>query len=123
MAKLVMVVDDEESMVHLLRTILEARGYEVATATGGRQALSLVKDRRPDLVLLDLMMPEMDGWEVLHELRQDPATSSIPVIIVTVKRDELDRTVGTDLLKVEGYVNKPFVRRELVELVRRTLRE
>jgi len=123
MAKLVMVVDDEESMVHLLRTILEARGYEVATAAGGRQALALVHARRPDLVLLDLMMPEMDGWEVLHELRQDPSTADIPVIIVTVKRDELDRTVGTDLLKVAGYVNKPFVRKELVELVRRTLKE
>ena len=123
MARLVMVVDDEESMVHLLRTILEARGYEVATATGGRQALSLARARRPDLILLDLMMPEIDGWEVLHELRQDPSTADIPVIIVTVKRDELDRTVGTDLLKVAGYVNKPFVRRELVELVRRTLKE
>jgi len=123
MAKLVMVVDDEESMVHLLRTVLEARGYEVATATGGRQALALVHARRPDLMLLDLMMPEMDGWEVLHELKQDPATASIPVIIVTVKRDELDRAVGTDLLRVEGYVNKPFVRKELVELVRRTLKE
>jgi CheY-like chemotaxis protein len=123
MAKLVMVVDDEESMVHLLRTILEARGYEVATAAGGAEALTLVHDRRPDLMLLDLMMPGMDGWEVLHELRQDPSTADIPVIIITVKRDELDRTVGTDLLKVEGYVNKPFVRKELVELVRRTLGE
>ena len=121
MAKTIMVVDDEESMVHLLRTILEAQGYEVTTVMDGREVVAHLRDRRPDLIILDLMMPEMDGWEVLHEVRQDPAMASIPVIILTVKKDELDRTVGTEFLKVEGYVTKPFVRRALVELVGKTI--
>jgi len=121
MAKTIMVVDDEESMVHLLRTILEAQGYEVTTVMDGREVVAHLRDRRPDLIILDLMMPEMDGWEVLHEVRQDPGTANIPVIILTVKKDELDRTVGTEFLKVEGYVTKPFVRRALVELVGKTI--
>jgi len=121
MRKRILVVDDEESMVHLLRTILEATRYEVEAVTGGKEALALLERTRVDLILLDLMMPEMDGWEVFHELKNDERTASIPVVIITAKKDEIDRAMGTELLKVEGYISKPFVRRQLVQLVERII--
>ena len=108
-------------MVHLLTTIFESAGYNVISALSGRDALEILKENKPDLILLDIMMPEMDGWEVFREIKKDNKTSSIPIIIITAKKDEIDKVMGIELLKVDGYVTKPFVRKELVDKIARTI--
>ena len=121
MKKTILVVDDEENMVHLLTTIFESAGYNVISALSGRDALEILKDNKPDLILLDIMMPEMDGWDVFRKIKKDNKTFSIPIIIITAKKDEIDKVMGVELLKVDGYVTKPFVRKELVDKIARTI--
>ena len=117
----VLIVDDEENMVHLLRVIFESAGYKVLSALSGREALEVLSGRTPDVVLLDIMMPEMDGWEVFRRMREDPSLPDVPVVVITAKKDEIDRQMGTELLRVDGYVTKPFVRKELVRTVERII--
>jgi two-component system KDP operon response regulator KdpE len=102
--KLVLVVDDESRMVRFVRMNLELEGYQVAEASNGLEALEKVRDELPDLVVLDVMMPEMDGFETLARLRE---ISTVPVIMLTVKGDEEDRIRGLEL-GADDYVTKPF---------------
>jgi len=116
--KRVLVVDDEARMVRFVRMNLELEGYEVSEASNGIEALEKVRSELPDLVLLDVMMPEMDGFEILAELRR---FSNVPVIMLTVKGEETDRIRGLDL-GADDYVTKPFSPRELVSRIRAVLR-
>ncbi len=117
----VLIVEDEPDIRDLLAYHLGREGYEIATAATGGEALRQAARARPDLVVLDLMLPEIDGREVCRRLRQDPATVSVPVIMLTAKGDEVDRVVGLEL-GADDYVVKPFSPRELLARVRAVLR-
>jgi two-component system, OmpR family, KDP operon response regulator KdpE len=116
--KLILVVDDEPRLVTFMRMNLEIEGCRVISATNGREALERARDDMPDLVLLDIMMPGMDGFEVLRRLRE---SSTVPVIVLTAKDDEEDRVRGLEL-GADDYMGKPFSQRELVSRIRAVLR-
>jgi DNA-binding response OmpR family regulator len=116
MGKKILVVDDEADILHFLELVLAERGYEVVTAAGGQQALAEARSHAPDLVLLDIMMPQMDGWEVLRLLRVDPRTAGIPVAMVSARTDAKDRVQGLQEGAVD-YICKPFSLDELLAKV------
>jgi two-component system KDP operon response regulator KdpE len=116
--KLILVVDDEPRMVRFVRMNLELEGYQVSEAGSGMEALEKVRDDLPDLVLLDVMMPDMDGFETLEHLRE---ISTVPVIMLTVKGEEEDRIRGLEL-GADDYVTKPFSPRELASRIHAVLR-
>ncbi|MDM8001146.1 MAG: response regulator transcription factor [Dehalococcoidia bacterium] len=116
--KTVLVVDDEPRMVEFIAMNLELEGFRVVRAASGPEALEKVSKEHPDLVLLDIMMPEMDGFETLEGLRE---TSSVPVIFLTAKNEEVDRIKGLDL-GADDYITKPFSPRELASRIRAVLR-
>ncbi|HEY58901.1 MAG TPA: response regulator [Anaerolineae bacterium] len=120
-AERILCVDDEPEMVELLRLILGRRGYEIVGVYSGQEALETLKGESVDLILLDLMMPGMDGWEVVRRLRANEATASIPVIVVTAKSQNVDRVLGLHIVKVDDYITKPFTPRELLDAVQRVL--
>lgn len=115
----VLVVDDERNIVELARLYLAKDGFRVLAAPDGRRALDLVQQERPDLVVLDLMLPEVDGWEVCRRLRQ--GGNEVPIIMLTARSDDVDRIVGLEL-GADDYMTKPFNPRELVARVRAVLR-
>ncbi|HEY2917159.1 MAG TPA: response regulator transcription factor [Candidatus Limnocylindrales bacterium] len=116
--KTVLVVDDEPKIVQLARDYLEHAGFEVVTTGDGAQALQVARSRRPDLIVLDLGLPGMDGLDVTKALR---AESDVPVVILTARDDEVDKIVGLEL-GADDYLTKPFSPRELVARVRTVLR-
>jgi two-component system KDP operon response regulator KdpE len=116
--KTILVVDDESRMVEFIAMNLELEGFRVVRAANGSEALEKASKEHPDLVLLDIMMPEMDGFETLAGLRE---TSSVPVIFLTAKSEEVDRIRGLDL-GADDYIAKPFSPRELVSRIRAVLR-
>lgn len=118
MASTILVVDDEQNIVKLARLYLTRDGYHVEAAYDGAEALEKAKALRPDLIILDIMMPEMDGLAVCRELRK---TSNVPIIILTARDDDVDRIVGLEL-GADDYITKPFNPRELVARVRAVLR-
>lgn len=118
MASTILVVDDEKNIVQLARLYLNKEGYQVEAAYDGAQALEKAKSLRPALIILDIMMPEMDGLSVCKELRK---TSNVPIIILTARDDDVDRIVGLEL-GADDYVTKPFNPRELVARVKAVLR-
>src|SRR5512139_1116529 len=114
----ILVVDDEERMVRFIRMNLEHDGFQVSEAFNGKQAIQRLRDINPDLILLDVMMPDIDGFEVLETIRE---ASSVPVIMLTAKGEEDDRVRGLKL-GADDYITKPFSPRELVSRVRAVLR-
>ncbi len=116
--KLILVVDDEERMARFIRLNLEHDGFQVIEAYRGMQAVQLIRDRMPDVVILDVMMPDLDGFEVLQLIRE---TSQVPVIMLTARGEEDDRVRGLEL-GADDYVTKPFSPRELVSRVRAVIR-
>ncbi|MGI9388107.1 MAG: phosphate regulon transcriptional regulator PhoB [Methyloligellaceae bacterium] len=121
MKPLVLIVEDEAPLVTLLRYNLERAGYEVAEAFDGEEALQSVEERRPDLILLDWMLPAVSGLEVCRQLRRKTVTRSVPVIMLTARGDEADRVRGLDS-GADDYVTKPFSPTELVARVRAVIR-
>src|SRR5437867_11719257 len=120
MAK-ILVVDDVPDAVELVEFNLKSAGYEVVTAADGSEALKKARAHSPDMIVLDLMLPEVDGLEVCKILRRDSATSAIPIIMLTAKAAEIDRVLGLEL-GADDYVTKPFSPRELVLRVKSLLR-
>jgi DNA-binding response OmpR family regulator len=118
MAKSVLVVDDEEHITSLVKAYLEREGFTVRVANNGRIGFDMAKQENPDLVILDIMMPDMDGYEFLREYRK---SHSAPVIFLTAKVEEDERVVGLEL-GADDYVSKPFYPRELMARVRAVLR-
>jgi DNA-binding response OmpR family regulator len=110
-------IEDESEMIDLVRIILGRRGYIVLGANGGREGLELVRKELPDLVLLDLMMPDMDGWDVYHQIKSDELTRDIPVIVITAKAQNIDKVLGLRVAKVEDYIAKPFSPQELLDRI------
>jgi DNA-binding response OmpR family regulator len=101
--------------------ILSRRGFEVIGANGGREGLDTIRRELPDLVLLDLMMPDMDGWDVYQQMKAEEATRNIPVIVVTAKAQSIDKVLGLHIAKVDDYISKPFSPQELTESVEKVL--
>ncbi len=116
--KLILVVDDEERMARFIRLNLEHDGFQVVEANRGMQAIQIIRDRMPEVVILDVMMPDLDGFEVLQLIRE---TSQVPVIMLTAKGEEDDKIRGLEL-GADDYITKPFSPRELVSRVRAVLR-
>ncbi len=117
----VLVVDDERDLLSLLEFNLRAAGFETIVATTGEQAISLLRRRVPDLVLLDLMLPDIAGTEVCRHVKGDPRTRHVPVVMLTARGEEVDRIVGFEL-GADDYVTKPFSVRELILRVKAVLR-
>jgi len=114
-------IEDETEMIDLVRLILGRRGYTILGASGGSEGLELVRREIPDLILLDLMMPDMDGWDVYHQIKSDTATRDIPVIVITARAQNIDKVLGLRIAKVEDYIAKPFSPQELLERVEQVL--
>ena len=121
MAQKILVVDDEPDAVDLVQFNLSNSGYDVITAADGEEALKKARTYCPDLILLDVMLPEIDGLEVCKLLRRDAATSGVPIIMLTARAAEIDRILGLEL-GADDYVTKPFSPRELVLRVKNLLR-
>jgi two-component system response regulator VicR len=117
----VVCIEDEPEMIDLIRLILGRRGFELTGAMGGREGLDAIRRIRPDLVLLDLMMPDMDGWDVYQQMKADDNLKDIPVIIVTAKAQSIDKVLGLHIAKVDDYVTKPFGPQELLQSVEKVL--
>ena len=121
MASRVLIVEDERDIRDLVALHLQRDGYEVTSAGSGEEALAQVRQSPPDLVVLDLMLPAMSGLEVCRRLRQEPATATLPILMLTAKADEVDRVVGLEL-GADDYVVKPFSPKELLARVHAVLR-
>ncbi len=119
--KLVVCIEDEQEMIDLVQLILGRRGFTVEGANGGLEGLEKIQKRKPDLVLLDLMMPDMDGWEVYQRMKSDEDLREIPVIVVTAKAQSIDKVLGLHIAKVDDYITKPFGPQELLESVEKIL--
>jgi DNA-binding response OmpR family regulator len=119
--KQVVCVEDDPEMIELIRLILSRRSVQVHGAAGGEEGLKMVRDMHPDLVLLDLMMPNMDGWEVYQQMKSDESIRDIPVIIVTAKAQNIDKVLGLHIAKVDDYIAKPFSPQELMDSVEKVL--
>ncbi len=119
--KRVVCIEDEPEMIDLVRLILGRKGYDVIGANGGIEGLDAVRRERPDIILLDLMMPDMDGWEVYQQIKADPALKQIPVVVVTAKAQSIDKVLGLHIAKVDDYITKPFGPQELLESIEKIL--
>jgi DNA-binding response OmpR family regulator len=120
--KCILCVEDEPEMIDLIRLILGRRGFEVKGAAGGIEGLKMIRQNPPDLVLLDLMMPDMDGWEVYQQMKADEKTKNIPVIVVTAKAQSIDKVLGLHIAKVDDYLTKPFSPQDLMNSVDKVLK-
>jgi two-component system alkaline phosphatase synthesis response regulator PhoP len=116
----ILVVDDEVYILHILDFILGAENYDVITASNGEQALQKVRDENPDLIVLDIMMPKLDGYETCRIIKNDPKTKSIPVILLTAKGREVDQKLGKEV-GASDYITKPFSPSKLIERVQAIL--
>lgn len=117
----VVCIEDEQEMIDLVKLILNQHGFEVIGALGGATGLKTVVEVQPDLILLDLMMPGIDGWEVLQKLRAMPEAKDVPVIMVTAKAQKIDRVLGLHVARVDDYITKPFGPQQLVKSVKAVL--
>ncbi len=121
MARKILVVDDEPVLVETIDYNLKQAGYQVITAADGASALEAARRETPDLIILDIMLPEMDGLEVCRQLRRESNTATTPIMMLTAKGDEIDKVVGLEV-GADDYVTKPFGRRELLARIRALLR-
>ena len=120
-AKRILCIEDETDMIDLIRLILARQHYSFDSANGGEDGLRKIRETMPDLILLDLMMPGMDGWEVYQQIKADEKTRHIPVIVVTAKAQKIDKVLGLQIAKVDDYLAKPFSPEDLITSVQRVL--
>ena len=117
----ILVVDDDKQIVRLVRSYLEQAGYHVLTAGDGETALHAIRHDDPDLVVLDLMLPDLDGWEITRIIRSDPGLAGLPIVMLTARVEDTDKIVGLEI-GADDYIAKPFNPREVVARVRAVLR-
>ena len=117
----VVCIEDESEMIDLVSMILSREGYQVIGAPSGLQGLQIVEDTQPELVLLDLMMPDLDGWEVYQRLKSNPKTTSVPIIVLTARAQSIDKILGLHIAKVDDYITKPFSPTELLASIAKVL--
>ena len=113
----ILYIEDDPEMIDLITLILNRPGVSVKGAQSGREGLDAIAGDRPEVLLLDLMMPDMDGWEVYQQLKADPHTENIPVIIITAKAQNIDKVLGLHIAGVDDYICKPFHPHELIESI------
>ena len=119
--KKVVCIEDEQEMIELVKLILGRSEFDVTGAIGGYEGLKKIGEVKPDLVLLDLMMPEMDGWEVYQKMKASEEMRDIPVIVVTAKAQSIDRVLGLHIARVDDYITKPFGPQELLDSVNQVI--
>lgn len=119
--KTVLYIEDDSEMIDLVTLIIGRHGYDVVGAHGGREGLDLAQQNPPDLILLDLMMPDLDGWDVYKQLKAYDLTKNVPVIIITAKSQAIDRVLGLHIAKVDDYISKPFRPQELIDSIDKIL--
>jgi two-component system alkaline phosphatase synthesis response regulator PhoP len=117
----ILVVDDDKSIIKIVRAYLEQAGYSVLTAYNGTSAMHTLRSEKPDLLILDLMLPDSDGWDITNNIRNDKRLATIPIIMLTARVEDSDKIVGLEL-GADDYVTKPFNPREIVARVRALLR-
>jgi len=117
----ILCVEDEDGMLDLLRLILESAGYTFIGAKDGREGLDAMRSEQPDLILLDLMLPQVGGAEVLLQKKQDPAIQHIPVIAVTAMSSAFDQIMWKHRTEIQDYITKPFMRKQLLSSIERVL--
>ena len=120
MAK-IMIVDDESAITDAVAIRLEANGYEVIKSCSGQECLQRLREESVVLILLDIMMPEMDGWEVLDKLKEDDKNRSIPVIVLSAKDQPIDKHLGLSIYGVKDYISKPFDKDNLIERIQKVI--
>ncbi|HMD13207.1 MAG TPA: response regulator transcription factor, partial [Bacteroidota bacterium] len=120
-SKTILVVDDEQDIIDLIKYNLQKEGYQVLAARNGKQALEQAR-HQPHVILLDVMMPELDGWEVLKELKKHPKTASIPVVFLTAKGTDIDEVLGLEL-GADDYIIKPISIPKLIARIKNVLRK
>lgn len=113
----IMVVDDEEKIRFIVRKMLENDGHEVLEAEGGKECIEIIKNEKPDLVLMDVMMPEMDGWEAAKEIKKDSANKEIIISMLTIKSEDEDKITSLDEAYADWHIAKPIKRKKLLETV------
>ena len=116
----ILIVEDEESLLKLESILLTSKGYDVRGVSNGREALDAIAEEKPDLVLLDIMLPEIDGFEVCQRIKDDPATKEIPVIMLTAKKSREDMARG-EKVGADWYITKPFKSVMVIETIQRFL--
>lgn len=117
----VVYVEDDPEMINLITMILSKRGYQIIGANGGREGIEMILKEIPDLILLDLMMPDVDGWNLYQQVKSNPTTSQIPVIVITAKSQPIDRVLGLHIAKVDDYICKPFHPKDLVQSIEKVM--
>ena len=122
MAKRILVVDDEADVVSLLRLTLKGQGYDIITASNGQEGLEKARTEKPDLILLDVMLPKLDGYKVARMLRFDERYSKIPIIMITAKIQEKDKETGLEM-GADAYITKPFDMTTLLSKIDQTLKD
>ncbi len=120
MAKLILIVEDEPKNLKLVRDLLQHSGYTTIEATDGEQGVELANSQKPDLILMDIMMPVMDGYTACHTIKTDKATKAIPVVMLTAMDYELNKALGKDV-GADEYITKPVNRQELLDVISRFL--
>ena len=115
--KKILYIEDEPEMIDLVRLILNRGGYSVVGAETGQEGITIAQQVQPDLILLDLIMPDMDGWAVCRQLQSDERTIAIPIIVITGRPHRLDDVLDIHIAKVDGYLTKPFTPNELLDKV------
>ena len=117
MPKKIVYIEDDLEMTYLIKMILERKGYEIISTNDGMEGFEVIEREKPDLVLLDLMMPNIDGWDIYHQLKSNENTNQIPVIIISAKAQPIDKVLGIQIAKVNNYISKPFKPQELLESI------
>ena len=114
----ILYIEDEADLVELVTLLLERSGkYKVFSANKGDEGVSIAIEKKPDIILLDLMMPNIDGWEVFRQIRESEETKNIPIVIVTAKSQDIDKVLGLEVAGADGYIVKPFDPNELFALI------
>lgn len=120
--KRILCIEDDIDMLELFRVLLTRHGFSVTGVTSGKDGLDMIRQEKPDLVILDIMMPVMDGWQVYQQMKENETTRDIPTIVVTAKSQLIEKVLGLEIAKVDDYICKPFSPQELLDSISKVLK-
>ncbi len=113
--KKILIIDDDKDIADLVKLVLETENFEVEAASSPESAFDKARDYRPDAILLDLLMPKVDGWTIFKQIRQDATFDGVPIAILTAKSQQVDQMVGLHIMNADAYITKPFGKQELID--------